>query len=183
MVKAEKIYEEIELLSEITAKIENGLITMKGPKGEAQKDFHNPLIQIELKDNKIILTSKRFTKREKKLLGTFRAHIKNLMKGALEGHTYKLKVCSSHFPMNVALNNGEFVVKNFFGGKHPRKLKIKAGAEVKVAGSDITVYSCSKETAGQVAADMESLTRITNKDKRIFQDGIYIIEKDGKKIR
>jgi len=183
MTETKKIYEEIEILPEVNAKLEKGLITMSGPKGEAKKDFHNPLIQIELKENKLILTSKRFTKREKKLLGTFRAHIKNLMKGALEGHTYKLKICSSHFPMNVALNNGELIVKNFFGGKHPRKLKIKTGAEVKVAGSDITIYSCSKETAGQVAADIESLTRITNKDRRIFQDGIYIIEKDGKKIR
>lgn len=183
MTEQKRINEELELLPEVTARVEKGIVTMTGPKGENQKNFFNPLIQITVKENKLILTSKRFTKREKKLLGTFRAHLKNLMKGATEGHTYKLKICSSHFPMTVSLNNNELIVKNFFGGKHPRKLKIKDGAEVKINGSDIIINSCNKETAGQVAADIESLTRITNKDRRIFQDGIYIVEKDGKGIR
>ena len=53
---------------------------------------------------------------------------------------------------------------------------------VKVEGSEIIIESTNKELAGQAAADIEQLTRITNKDRRIFQDGIYITEKDGKKI-
>jgi len=183
MIEKKGINEEIELLPKLTAKMEAGNLIISGPKGDAKKYFLNPLIQIDIKEKKIFLTSKRFTKREKKLLGTFRAHIKNLMKGATEGHEYKLKICSSHFPMSVTLDKDVLTVKNFFGGKHPIKLNIKKDVEVKINGSDILVTSCSKELAGQVAADIESLTRITNKDRRIFQDGIYIIEKDGKTIR
>ena len=84
--------------------------------------------------------------------------------------------------MNVSINNEELIVKNFLGEKAPRILKIKPGVTAKVEGSDIIIESTNKELAGQAAADIEQLTRITNKDRRIFQDGIYITEKDGKKI-
>lgn len=177
-----KIEDEIELEGGTTANIEDALLTLNGPEGETKKDFNNPLIQLKQEGNKIKLTSKRFTKREKKLLGTFKAHILNMIKGVNKGHIYKLKICSSHFPMNVSINNDELTVKNFFGEKSPRILKIKNGVSTKIEGEEIIIRSTNKEWAGQTAADIEQLTRITNKDRRIFQDGIFIIEKDGKKI-
>ena len=109
-----KINVEIEIGEGIHASLENNVLTLKGPKGENKRNFNNPLIQIKVDGNKIKLNSTRFTKREKKLAGTFKSHILNMIKGATEGHIYKLKVCSSHFPMNVSLNDTEFIVKNFF---------------------------------------------------------------------
>ncbi len=178
-----KIDIEIELLGGVQANLQDSILTLKGEKGETKRDFLNPLIYLKIDGNKIKLSSKRLTKREKKLAGTIKAHILNMIKGATEGHIYKLKICSSHFPMNVSINNNELTVKNFFGEKHPRILKLKQGAEVKLNGNEIVIESTSKETAGQIAADIEQLTRITNKDRRIFQDGIFIIEKDGKEIK
>ena len=93
----EKINEEIELSEGIQASLENNELVLKGPKGDNKKDFNNPLIQIKIEGNKIKLSSKKITKREKKLAGTYKSHIKNLIKGAKEGHIYKLKICSSHF--------------------------------------------------------------------------------------
>ena len=79
--------------------------------------------------------------------------------------------------MNVAVNNGVLTIKNFLGESVPRTLKIKDGSDVKVDGQIITVNSTDIEKAGQTAASIEQLTRITNRDRRIFQDGIFIIEK------
>jgi large subunit ribosomal protein L6 len=53
---------------------------------------------------------------------------------------------------------------------------------VKVEGDIVLVESCDKELAGQTAADIEQLTRISNRDKRIFQDGIWLTERFGKHI-
>jgi large subunit ribosomal protein L6 len=85
--------------------------------------------------------------------------------------------------MSVAVKDNEFIVKNFFGEKIPRIIKIKEGADVKVEGDIINVESPNKEIAGQVAADIEHLTKRANYDSRVFQDGIWITEKAGKKIK
>ncbi len=173
---------EIVIPDGITSTIDNNLVTIKGSKGEVQRSFLHPRVVFKLEGDKIILESKDASKREKTMHNTFRAHLKNMFKGAAEGHIYKLKICSGHFPMNVAVNNGEFVIKNFLGEKVPRVLKIKEGADVKLEGDQITVTSGNKETAGQVAADIEKLTTIKGRDLRIFQDGIYITDKDGKQM-
>ena len=61
-------------------------------------------------------------------------------------------------------------------------MKIRAGVKVTIAGTDITVESHNKEWAGSQASAIELLTRRPGFDTRVFQDGIYITEKDGKKV-
>lgn len=179
-MKAEKITDAIELPEGVSAEIVKGIFKIKGPKGEIERKLLNPKIRTSLKDNKIFFEAKKPTKREKTLIGTFKAHIRNMIKGTKEGHIYKLRICSGHFPMNASISGDDFIVKNFFGEKIPRILKIKKGAEVKIDGNEVIVQSLDKDIAGQVAADIETLTKIKNRDLRIFQDGIYIIEKSSK---
>ena len=108
---------------------------------------------------KIIVTAAKINQNNKKQLKTNAAHIKNMIRGAVEGHTYTLKICSGHFPMNVAVKNNELEVKNFLGEKVPRVVKLKEGATVKVEGDKIVVESPSKEKAGQVSADIEKFNK------------------------
>jgi len=178
-----KLREEIKLPEKVSAKVDDGLLTVTGPKGDVKRDMSEKRIVIGVKDGSIELNSTKSNKMDKKLIKTHAAHIKNMISGSMEGHKYVLKICSGHFPMNVSVSNNEFVVKNFLGEKVPRVLKLKEGATVKVEGDKITVESLSKEAAGQASADIEQLTRRTRYDSRIFQDGIYITNKDGKEIK
>ena len=50
-------------------------------------------------------------------------------------------------------------------------------------GENITVESADKELAGQTAADIETLTKRPGFDKRIFQDGIWMVSKGGKELK
>ena len=181
-MKVEKLEETIEIPEGVSVKIEDGMVIVSGKNGEIRKKLQYKKSSMELKDNKVLISAKNATKREKKIVGSFKAHIKNMIKGASEMHVYKLKVCSGHFPMNVSIDTNKFVIKNFLGEKIPRVLDLKEGASVKLEGDIVTVESNDKELAAQTAADIEQLTRISKKDLRIFQDGIYITNKDGKEI-
>lgn len=178
----EDLSKEIKMNEGITAQLANGVLKIKGSKGEVERNFLFPRIVLTVEGNKIILKSQKATKREKKIISSFAAHIKNMVKGVAEPHEYKLKICSGHFPMSVSVSGKEFIVKNFLGELVPRKLKLVGNVSVKVDGDVIVVVSPDREVAGRVAAQIENLCRITNRDVRIFQDGCYIIQKAGKGI-
>jgi large subunit ribosomal protein L6 len=181
MVKVD-ITDKISIPEGVEVSIESNKILVKGPKGELSRKIFTPGIKIEVKDGGVIFAIKKAAKKEKMVLKTNEAHLKNMIKGVLEEYKYELKICSGHFPMTVALENGIFTVKNFLGESVPRKKKMLEGINIEIRGNDITVTSIDKEKAGQVAASIEALTRVTNKDRRRFQDGIFMTSKAGKKI-
>lgn len=181
--KKGKIVREIEMPDGVAAALNENFLSIKGSKGEVKRELKGHNISVKIDNKKILLESGRGTKEDKKIIGSLTAHIKNMVKGSLHGHIYTLKICSGHFPMNVSIAGNKLVVKNFLGEKVPRVLQLKNGAEVKVEGDLIHVTSASKEIAGQVAADIEQLTRRPGYDTRIFQDGCYIISKDGKELK
>ncbi len=174
---------KVEIPENVEVKVDKGIVSAKGPKGEVSKKLLSPKISISVQDKNVVIESKKATKREKKMIGTFKSHTRNVIKGALEGFIYKLKICSSHFPMTVGLEGKKFVVKNFLGESIPRTLEVKEGVDIKIEGNDILIESPNKELAGQTAASIEKLCSIKNRDRRIFQDGIWIVEKAGKEIK
>ena len=182
-MKVDIIEEKVELPEDVKFSYEKGMARVEGPKGSVEKRLLNPKVSIALDNNRIKIFAKKATKREKKIIGSFRSHISNMIEGVQNGFVYKLKICSGHFPMSVGVKGDEFIVKNFTGERIPRVLKLKPGVDVKVEGDIVVVSSVNKELAGQTAASIEQLTRRPGYDKRIFQDGIYIIEKAGKEIR
>ncbi len=177
-----KLQESITLPEGVTATVNNADITITGSEGSVTRAFLHPRIKIILNDGIVIFDASKSSKNEKKIIKTFAAHLKNLFKGVTEGHTYKLKICSGHFPMNVSVKGLKLVVKNFIGEAVPRTLLFKEGATVKVEGDIIIVTGINKEIVAQAAASVEQLTRRVGFDRRIFQDGIYIVEKDGKSL-
>ena len=176
---------EVELPEGVTAKLtdqKSNEVELSGSKGSISRSVPRKNVKVDVSGNKISIKSKSATKREKKIVFTYRAHLKNAIKGVSAGFEYKLKICSGHFPMSVGVKGNTLEIKNFIGEKVPRVLKLKQGADVKIDGEIITVTGTDKEIVSTVASDIELLTRRPGFDHRIFQDGIYIIEKDCKQI-
>ena len=173
-----KIVEEISLPENVSVELENGLLKFSGPMGSNEKRFNDPKVIIKKDSGKLILTAKQSNRNSKKILKTFRAHINNIIRGLTKNYIYKLKVCSGHFPMSVSVSGDKVVIKNFFAEKIPREARILKNVDVKINSDIITVFGVDKELVGQTAANIEQACRITNKDRRVFMDGIYIISKD-----
>ena len=160
--------------------MDGAIVTVKGPKGEHTRKIGSKRYDVKVEGQNVVFSAKNVTRKLKRLISVNATHVGNMARGVTEGHVYRLKICSGHFPMNVSVKGDVFEVKNFIGEAVPRTLKLKEGCTVKVEGEEITVESTSKELAGNQAAAIELLTRRPGFDSRVFQDGIYIVEKDGK---
>jgi large subunit ribosomal protein L6 len=79
--------------------------------------------------------------------------------------------------MTLKVEGSKLAINNFLGEKKPRFAEILPNVNVDIKGQNITVSSPDKEAAGQTAANFEKATKVKNRDRRIFQDGIYIVEK------
>lgn len=164
---------------EITGDSVNGYtVKVSGPKGDNERFLKYRGVFIEkTEDGKVRVYTPEKKSKVKAMVGTFAAHINNLIRGVTEGFEYKLKILYSHFPMKVRVEGREVVIENFLGEKHPRRVKIFGRAEVKISGNEIIVSGIDKEECGQTAANLEQATKKKNLDVRVFQDGIYIVEK------
>ena len=174
------IVREVLLEQGVSATYTGTMLRVKGPKGEVERELFHPRVMISVEGGKVMLKVTKGTKREKMMVGSFKAHIVNMVKGVQEAHTYLLKICSGHFPMTVTVAGQDFVIKNFLGEAVPRKVALVKGVDVKVKDTDVIITSTDKEKAGLMASKIENLCRITNRDRRIFQDGCYIVTKSGK---
>lgn len=176
MAMAEK---RIPIPEGVDVSFEGSSVVVRGPKGEIRKTMEYPGIVIKKDSADVVIETENPKKRQFAILGTYESHTKNMIKGVSEGFEYKMKVIYSHFPMSVKVEQNGIVVENYLGEKVPRKTRIVGNCEVKVKGTEITITGNSIEEVGQTAANIEQATKVKNKDCRVFQDGVYLIERNG----
>ncbi|MCW3135301.1 MAG: 50S ribosomal protein L6 [Methanophagales archaeon] len=175
----------IPIPEDVNVTIKGRMVKVEGPKGAIERELWHPglHIQIEKRDtgNEIVIKADSIRKEERAMAGTYASHLKNMIVGVEDGFFYKLKVVHAHFPMQVAITKeGKGVsVSNFLGERKPRIAKVEAGVkvEIKGKGAEIVVSGINKEAVGQTAANIEQTTRIKGYDPRVFQDGIYLVDR------
>ena len=177
MVNITEIKKQLTIPDSVTATIEKDIITIKGEKGELSRTFSHPKISVKINGKFVEIQGKDVRRRGKALIGTFVAHINNMIKGVTEGFEYKMKTVFSHFPIKTSVDGNDFVIQNFLGERSARRAKILDGVNVEVKGDDITVQGIDKERVGQTVANIERATKVKKRDVRVFQDGVYRIDK------
>lgn len=130
---------------------DNNEVTVKGPKGTLTRTF-DPAMNIELKDNEIVVTRPNDLKKNKALHGLTRALIHNMVTGVTEGYTKTLEVNGVGYRAN---KQGKKLVLSL-GYSHPVEMTDPEGLESKVDGNKIIVSGISKEAVGQYAAEIRS---------------------------
>ncbi|UCH71950.1 MAG: 50S ribosomal protein L6 [Thermoplasmatales archaeon] len=180
MTKIADVKQEIVIPDNVDASIERGNLTIKGEKGEISRLFSHPKINLTVNKKVVEINCKNPRRKEKALMGTFVAHINNMIKGVTEEFEYKMKTVFSHFPIKTSVEGEEFIIQNFLGERSARRAKILEGVNVEAKGDDITVRGIDKEKVGQTVANIERATKIKKRDIRVFQDGVYRIDKGGR---
>ncbi|MGY8728877.1 MAG: 50S ribosomal protein L6 [Candidatus Poseidoniales archaeon] len=181
MVKLDRIEHIVTIPEGVSASIsEDGVVHIQGPKGSLSREFISTFIDLSQKDSKDLVICVDMPRRKQRALaGTWNAHLKNMVKGVTDGFTYNLKAFYSHFPMTLAVKGNIFVVNNYFGERVPRNADILSGVVVKVSNKvEVVVSGIDKELVGQTAANIEKCATIKNRDRRVFQDGIYLVNKE-----
>ncbi len=173
------LFKEIKIPEGIEVKINDSELSVKGSEGENKKIFNLTNLTFEIDGDQIRFGNEKSTKNEKKKMNTIASHIKNMIQGVQKKFEYKMKICFNHFPFTINMNGKNVLIKNFLGEKIDRSCKICKNADVKIDKEIVTIVSCDKEAAGQTAANFETVTKVKNRDRRVFQDGIFITHKEG----
>ena len=179
MVLVELAQRTMEIPEGVQLVVDGRRVRATGPKGVLEEDFSHLPVQFALEGGTLRVFSPWARKREVALVGTALAHVRNMVRGVTKGYTYRLRVVYAHFPVTVKVHEKEknLTIENFTGEKTPRVIKIVGTAKVKVVGDEILVQGSKLGDVSQTAANIQTGTRIPDKDQRVFLDGIYIFEK------
>ncbi len=180
MTIAGKIESTIAIPDGVSVTMHENTMKVKGPRGELSRNFAHPRVIIAIGEGVVSVSCEYPRTKEKAMVGTFVAHVRNMIKGVTIGYTYGLKIVFSHFPMKVTVKGNRVEINNYMGGHAPRYANIIGGCKVKISGADVSIEGNDIEACGQTAANLEKATSRLGFDKRTFQDGIYIVHKSHK---
>ncbi len=172
----------ISVADGVEVKIDGGIITAKGPKGELTQDFDSEAVNIEIADGEIKLTRNSEHKDHRAKHGLYRALIANMVEGVTKGWSKKLEFHGVGYRAVAKGQQLEMVI----GYSHavimelPAEIKLTAETE-KGKAPVVTLESHDKQLVGQVAAKIRSLRKPEPyKGKGIRYSDEYIRRKAGK---
>lgn len=163
----------------VTATLEGGVLTVKGPKGTLSRDIKERVVSLSIEGDTItIVPVKADDDHARALSGTYAAHLKNMIEGVTDGFTKVLEIEGVGYRAEV---RGQTLVVNA-GYSHPVERPLPEGVTATVEKNIITLTGHDKEVLGQYAADVRAVRPPEPyKGKGIHYRGEYIIRKQGKK--
>jgi len=161
----------------VEVSIDSAMVTVTGPKGQLTRELSYPRIEIKKENSEIVVESKVNRKRQRSMVGTLASHLDNMIKGVTEGFEYKMKAVYAHFPLQLKGSKDEVVIGNFLGERQSRSARILPGAKVEISKDEVIITGMVKESVGQTMANIEQATRVRRFDVRVFQDGVYLVDK------
>lgn len=165
----------------VDVKIENNVVTVKGPKGELSQKFHEDLT-VKVEDGHVIVTRPSDDREHRAHHGLVRALINNMVVGVSEGYKKEMELVGVGYR---ATSNGQ-VLELSLGFSHaiyfvlPKEIKVEAKSE-RNKNPLIILESCDKQLLGQVCAKIRTFRKPEPyKGKGIKFVGEIIRRKSGK---
>ena len=161
----------------VTVNVANGLISVKGPKGELKQSFHDE-IDIKVEGTEVVLTTKNNAKQTNAYHGLYRSLISNMVKGVTDGFTktlvitgvgYRAEVKGKELVMNLGYSSDYIAII-------PDGLTVAATPDGK-----LTITGIDKQLVGEFSSQIRKLRKPEPyKGKGIRYDNEVIRRKVGK---
>lgn len=162
----------------VSVSFNGNVINVKGKKGESSFEFSDH-VSVKLEDNKVIVAPSNDTLDARKLWGTTKALINNMVIGVSEGFVIKLEIRGVGYRASV---QGKNLVLQL-GFSHDVIFPIPESVSIVCPDqTHITVEGTDKQVVGQVSAKIRAFKKPEPyKGKGIRYEGERVIEKSGKK--
>ena len=139
----------------VTVNVANGVISVKGPKGELKQNFHDE-IEIKVEGSEVVLTTKNNAKQTNAYHGLYRSLLNNMVKGVTEGFTktlvitgvgYRAEVKGKELVMNLGYSSDYIAII-------PEGLTVVATPDGK-----LTVSGIDKQLVGEFCSQVRKLRK------------------------
>ena len=171
----------VKLAKGVEAKIQDGDITIKGPKGTLTQKLDSQVqVTLDEKTGEIHFKALNETKQSNAMSGTLRALINCMNKGVSEGFTKKLTLVGVGYRAQAQGDS----LNLSLGYSHPIVHKMPAGIKCETPSqTEILISGTDKQKVGQVAAEVRAYRAPEPyKGKGVrYADEVVIIKETKKK--
>ena len=145
----------VALPAGVNVTVANGVITVKGPKGELKQSFHDE-IDIKVEGTEVVLTTKNDAKQTNAYHGLYRSLINNMVKGVTDGFTKTLVITGVGYRAEV---KGKELVMNL--GYSSDYIAIIPDGLTVVATPDgkLTISGIDKQLVGEFSSQVRKLRK------------------------
>mgnify|MGYP001495737281 CR=1 FL=1 len=172
---------DITIPKDSSIKIEDGNLTITGPKGSKKLSINQKIFSSTVNENKfsILPLNKKVDKKTSIMWGTYRSLINNAVTGVSTGHEKILELNGVGFRANLKGENLNLQIgfSHDVNFKIPKEIKISVEKQtvIKITGAD-------KDLVAKLAADIKNLKPVEPyKAKGIKEKGQFVLRKEGKK--
>ena len=168
----------VAIPSGVTATIDNGTLTVKGPKGTLAMGLADEVVY-GLEGDEITVKPAGDTRRSRDFWGMQRTLVSNLVSGVTEGYTKVLEITGVGYRAQAQGRK----LKLQLGYSHDVDLDVPEGLEVKTPDqTTVEISGIDKQAVGQFAAEIRRWRKPEPyKGKGIKYRGEYVFRKEGKK--
>jgi len=175
----------IDLPKQVKVSVENGEVTVEGPKGKLSQRVSNG-INVAIEDSEIVVTRSTDNRQMRALHGLTRALIANMVTGVTQGFSKTLRIAGLGY--KAQFENGTLTLQ--LNHSHPIVYEMPEGIDVTIERAEtvqnqpeipLTISGIDRQQVGQIAANIRDFQKPEPyKGKGIKYLGEHIRRKAGK---
>ncbi|MFA5093202.1 MAG: 50S ribosomal protein L6 [Candidatus Omnitrophota bacterium] len=143
----------VTIPKDVKVEVKDREVFVQGPKGKLSRKLTDR-INVEIKDDQLLVTRVADTKVDKSLHGLYRALIVNMIVGVTQGYLKELEIIGVGFKAAVVGDKLNMAL----GFSHPINFPIPAGIKIETPKpTQLVIKGIDKELIGEVATEIRSM--------------------------